>query len=150
MPVPAISDFLAADMRIVDAAIRARLDSEVVLVRQVAEYIVGSGGKRLRPALVVLSAGAFGYQGRHHHQLVVGHVIIYEAERDGDIQLRGIIAFGDDRKGRKLRIVFKAYTKPWPESTPGNNFTVRTATVVVTADGCTGGHITLTHYERGT
>ena len=79
MPVPAISDFLAADMRIVDAAIRARLDSEVVLVRQVAEYIVGSGGKRLRPALVVLSAGAFGYQGRHHHQLAAVVEFIHTA-----------------------------------------------------------------------
>jgi octaprenyl-diphosphate synthase len=35
----------------------------------VAEYIVQSGGKRLRPALVLLSAGALGYRGRHHHEL---------------------------------------------------------------------------------
>jgi octaprenyl-diphosphate synthase len=79
MPVPVIRDFLAADMRIVDAAIRARLDSEVVLVRQVAQYIVGSGGKRLRPALVVLSAGAFGYQGTHHHQLAAVVEFIHTA-----------------------------------------------------------------------
>jgi octaprenyl-diphosphate synthase len=54
---------VAADMRHVDAVIRARLDSDVVLVRQVADYIIGSGGKRLRPALVLMSAGACGYPG---------------------------------------------------------------------------------------
>ena len=61
--------FIAADMRAVDAIIRNRLTSDVVLVRQVAEYIVGGGGKRLRPALVILSAGAFRYTGKHHYQL---------------------------------------------------------------------------------
>ena len=60
------SPFLApirGDMQRVDALIRARLDSDVVLVRQVAEYIVSGGGKRLRPALVLLSAGACAYPG---------------------------------------------------------------------------------------
>jgi octaprenyl-diphosphate synthase len=54
---------VAADMRRVDGVIRDRLGSDVALVRQVAEYIVGGGGKRLRPALVLLSAGACGYPG---------------------------------------------------------------------------------------
>jgi len=79
MPVQAVHDFIAADMRAVDAVIRARLSSEVALVRQVAEYIVGSGGKRLRPALVLLSAGAFGYQGTHHHQLAAVVEFIHTA-----------------------------------------------------------------------
>src|SRR5436190_12709531 len=69
MPIPLLHDFIAADMRAVDAIIRNRLTSDVVLVRQVAEYIVGGGGKRLRPALVILSAGAFRYTGKHHYQL---------------------------------------------------------------------------------
>ena len=47
-------------MRRVDAVIRARLSSDVVLVSQVAEYIIGGGGKRLRPALTLLAAGAAG------------------------------------------------------------------------------------------
>jgi octaprenyl-diphosphate synthase len=50
-------------MQRLDALMRARLGSDVALVRQVAEYIVGGGGKRLRPALVLLSAGACGYPG---------------------------------------------------------------------------------------
>ncbi len=79
MTVPVIRDFIAADMRAVDTVIRSRLTSEVALVRRVAEYIVGSGGKRLRPALVILSAGAFGYQGTHHHQLAAVVEFIHTA-----------------------------------------------------------------------
>jgi octaprenyl-diphosphate synthase len=79
MTVPVIRDFIAADMRAVDAVIRRRLASEVALVRQVAEYIVGGGGKRLRPALVILSAGAFGYQGTYHHQLAAVVEFIHTA-----------------------------------------------------------------------
>ena len=79
MSVPFIEDLIAADMRAVDAVIRRRLNSEVALVSQVAEYIVGSGGKRLRPALVVLSAGALGYQGNQHHQLAAVVEFIHTA-----------------------------------------------------------------------
>jgi octaprenyl-diphosphate synthase len=79
MSVPLIQDVIAADMQAVDAVIRRRLTSGVVLVRQVAEYIVGSGGKRLRPALVILSAGAFGYQGVQHHQLAAVVEFIHTA-----------------------------------------------------------------------
>ncbi len=59
-----INDLIAADLRAVDEVIRNRLDSEVVLVRQVADYIIAGGGKRLRPALVILAAGACGYDGQ--------------------------------------------------------------------------------------
>jgi len=79
MPIPAIHEFVAADMRAVDAVIRARLVSDVALVRQVAEYIIGSGGKRLRPMLVLLSAGAFGYRGTHHYQLAAVVEFIHTA-----------------------------------------------------------------------
>jgi octaprenyl-diphosphate synthase len=65
-----------ADMQCVDRVIRARLGSDVALVRQVAEYIVTGGGKRLRPSLVLLSAGATGYPGdaggeRHYEMAAV-------------------------------------------------------------------------------
>lgn len=62
-----------------DAVIRARLHSDVVLVRQVAEYIIQSGGKRLRPALVLLAAGALGYRGTHHHDLAAVIEFIHTA-----------------------------------------------------------------------
>ena len=75
----AIREFIAADLTAVDEVIRSRLASEVVLIRQVAEYIVGGGGKRLRPALVILSAGAFAYRGRHHHDLAAVIEFIHTA-----------------------------------------------------------------------
>jgi len=56
-------------MRAVDALIRARLDSDVVLIKSLGEYIIGAGGKRLRPALVLLVARACGYQGDQHYLL---------------------------------------------------------------------------------
>jgi octaprenyl-diphosphate synthase len=75
----AIREFVDADMRAVDAVIRARLDSSVLLIRQVAEYIVGGGGKRLRPMLLLLSAGAFGYRGPHRHELAAVVEFIHTA-----------------------------------------------------------------------
>jgi len=57
------------DMRAVDALIRERLASDVVLINTLAEYIIGSGGKRLRPALVLLAARACGYEGDQHQLL---------------------------------------------------------------------------------
>ncbi|WP_237172219.1 MULTISPECIES: polyprenyl synthetase family protein [Pandoraea] len=47
-------------MRAVDQLIRHRLASEVVLINQISEYIINSGGKRLRPALLLLVANALG------------------------------------------------------------------------------------------
>ena len=64
-----IQTCIAEDMRKVDNVIRHSLHSEVTLVNQIAEYIINSGGKRLRPILVLLSAGLFGKIEEHHHQL---------------------------------------------------------------------------------
>jgi octaprenyl-diphosphate synthase len=63
----------------VDRVIRARLHSEVALVRQVSEYIIHSGGKRLRPALVVLAAQSMGYKGSHHHEMAAVVEFIHTA-----------------------------------------------------------------------
>ncbi|MEW5892527.1 MAG: octaprenyl diphosphate synthase [Pseudomonadota bacterium] len=79
MSTPPLTPLLASDMAEIDKVIRARLHSDVVLVRQVAEYIINSGGKRLRPALVALSARALGYQGRHHHELAAVVEFIHTA-----------------------------------------------------------------------
>ena len=64
MSLESLQSFLADDMHAVDRVIRERLYSDVALIRQVSEYIINSGGKRLRPALVLLSAGCFDYRGR--------------------------------------------------------------------------------------
>ncbi len=59
----AVRALAAADMSRVDALIRSRLASDVALIHQIAEYIIGAGGKRLRPMLHVLAARAAGYHG---------------------------------------------------------------------------------------
>lgn len=79
MTVEQLYALIGPDMKAVDAVIRDRLYSDVALVRQVAEYIIGGGGKRMRPALVLLSAGAMGYQGRHHHDLAAVVEFIHTA-----------------------------------------------------------------------
>jgi octaprenyl-diphosphate synthase len=70
---------IGPDMKAVDAVIRDRLYSDVVLVRQVAEYIIGSGGKRMRPALVLLAAGALDYQGERHREMAAVVEFIHTA-----------------------------------------------------------------------
>jgi octaprenyl-diphosphate synthase len=77
--IEAIREFMAADMHAVDEVIRRRLESGVPLIRQVAHYIVGGGGKRLRPMLLLLSAGAFGYGGPHRHELAAAVEFIHTA-----------------------------------------------------------------------
>jgi len=66
-------------MAIVDDVIREKLHSHVALIRQVSEYIINSGGKRLRPALVILSAGIFGYSGKFHYNLAAVVEFIHTA-----------------------------------------------------------------------
>lgn len=85
------------DMRAVDAVIRSRLHSDVVLVRQVAEYIIQSGGKRMRPALVLLAAGALGYQGEKHHELAAVIEFIHTATLLHD----DVVDESDLRRGRE-------------------------------------------------
>ncbi|MBM0108614.1 octaprenyl diphosphate synthase [Steroidobacter sp. S1-65] len=68
MSFESVKALVEDDLRQVDAVIRKRLASDVVLVNQIAEYIVGSGGKRLRPLLVVMVARACGYQGQRHSE----------------------------------------------------------------------------------
>lgn len=79
MSIEYIRGFITQDMDIVDDVIREKLYSHVLLIRQVSEYIVNSGGKRLRPALVILSAGAFGYSGKFHYNLAAVIEFIHTA-----------------------------------------------------------------------
>ncbi len=70
---------IADDMREVDAVIAQRLDSGVPLVGQVARYIISAGGKRLRPALLLLVAGALGYRGAQRFNLAAVVEFIHTA-----------------------------------------------------------------------
>ncbi len=66
-------------MEAVNTVIRRRLRSDVPLVNQIAEYIISAGGKRIRPALVLMIANAFGYRGTHHHELAAVIEFIHTA-----------------------------------------------------------------------
>jgi octaprenyl-diphosphate synthase len=66
MEISAIRALIKNDLQAVDDLIRQQLRSDVVLINQVGAYIIGAGGKRLRPALVVLAARACDYQGSRH------------------------------------------------------------------------------------
>jgi octaprenyl-diphosphate synthase len=73
------NQLLATDMAAVDQVIRTRLHSDVALVSQVGEYIISSGGKRLRPALVILSSQALDYKGIFHYELAAVVEFIHTA-----------------------------------------------------------------------
>lgn len=70
---------IAQDMREVDQVIARRLDSGVPLVGQVSRYIIGAGGKRLRPALLLLTCGALGYRGEQRFNLAAVVEFIHTA-----------------------------------------------------------------------
>ena len=85
------------DMAAVDAVIRRQLHSDVVLIRQVAEYIIQSGGKRMRPALLLLAAGAVGFTGKEKHELAAVVEFIHTATLLHD----DVVDESDLRRGRE-------------------------------------------------
>jgi octaprenyl-diphosphate synthase len=95
--LPAIQALAREDMAAVDALIRDRLASDVVLINQVAEYIIGAGGKRLRPMLLLLAAGALGHRGADAHQLAAVVEFIHTATLLHD----DVVDESDLRRGRK-------------------------------------------------
>jgi octaprenyl-diphosphate synthase len=88
---------IAGDLGCVDDVIRRRLASDVVLIRTVAHYIVESGGKRLRPALVLLAANACGAQGPAKHELAAVIEFIHTATLLHD----DVVDESSLRRGRK-------------------------------------------------
>ena len=87
---------IAADIQAVDAVIRERLSSDVPLINTVAEYIIGAGGKRLRPAVVLLVARALGYRGTAHVLLAAVIEFIHTATLLHD----DVVDESDLRRGR--------------------------------------------------
>ena len=72
-------DLIQPDMQRVDQVISERLTTEVPLVREVAQYIISAGGKRLRPALLLLMSGALGNHNAHRHTLAAVVEFIHTA-----------------------------------------------------------------------
>lgn len=78
-PTRTILELIQPDMREVDRVISERLTTEVPLVREVAQYIISAGGKRLRPALLLLMSGAIGSQHPMRHTLAAVVEFIHTA-----------------------------------------------------------------------
>jgi octaprenyl-diphosphate synthase len=75
----AVLSLISDDMRAVDEVIAHKLDSGVPLVGEVSRYIISSGGKRLRPALLLLVCGALGYGGDQRFNLAAVVEFIHTA-----------------------------------------------------------------------
>ena len=97
MDIHSIYSLIEDDMAAVDAMIQARLQSDVVLINQLGHYIINSGGKRMRPALAVLSARACGYQGEDYANLATIIEFIHTATLLHDDVVDG----SDMRRGKE-------------------------------------------------
>ena len=84
-------------MERVDAVIRSRLHSDVALINQISGYIIGAGGKRLRPRLVLLFSSALGFEGAERYELAAIVEFIHTATllHDDVVDESGL------RRGRK-------------------------------------------------
>ena len=96
LALPGIQSLAQADMAAVDALIRARLASDVVLINQIADHIISAGGKRLRPMLVVLAGQACGPTTPDHHQLAA----IIEFIHTSTLLHDDVVDESDLRRGR--------------------------------------------------
>ncbi|MGQ0659131.1 MAG: polyprenyl synthetase family protein [Chromatiales bacterium] len=97
MSIEEVRRLVAEDMAAVDRLIEGCLYSEVPLIDQLAHYIINSGGKRLRPALTLLSARVLGYGGEQHIALAAIVEFIHTATLLHD----DVVDASNMRRGRK-------------------------------------------------
>jgi octaprenyl-diphosphate synthase len=96
MQLEEIRALVKDDLKRVDQTIVDRLSSDVVLVNQVSQYIIGGGGKRLRPLSVVLAARACGYEGDRHTSAAA----IIEFIHTSTLLHDDVVDGSDKRRGR--------------------------------------------------
>ena len=96
MTTQRIYDTVAEDFSRVNDLIIQRLSSDVPLVEKIAHYIIESGGKRLRPLLVLLSSQAAGYSGSNHLKLAAVIEFLHTATLLHD----DVVDTSDMRRGR--------------------------------------------------
>jgi octaprenyl-diphosphate synthase len=99
LPAQELAELLApisADLRAVDSIVRDRLQSDVALIATIGDYIIGAGGKRLRPAVLLLMARALGYRGSGHAVLAAVIEFIHTATLLHD----DVVDESDLRRGR--------------------------------------------------
>ncbi len=97
MTLTDINTLIQNDIQAVNQLIIDRLSSDVVLINQIGHYIINSGGKRLRPLLVLLSARACGYQGSDHHLMAAVIEFIHTSTLLHD----DVVDESDTRRGNK-------------------------------------------------
>ena len=88
---------MAEDMAKVDEVIRTRLASDVALIEQISHYIIGAGGKRIRPRLVLLFSKALGFSGPQQFELAATVEFIHTATLLHD----DVVDESSLRRGRK-------------------------------------------------
>ncbi|MCB1508525.1 MAG: polyprenyl synthetase family protein [Hyphomicrobiaceae bacterium] len=70
---------VAGDMERVNRTILSRAGSDVAMIPEIANHLIDSGGKRLRPMLTLASAGMFGFEGEHHVTLAAAVEFMHTA-----------------------------------------------------------------------
>jgi octaprenyl-diphosphate synthase len=93
----ALRAVIADDLAAIDAVIRMRLSSDVLLINQIAHYIIEAGGKRLRPALVALSGNLVGANATHTREMAAVIEFIHTATLLHD----DVVDESDLRRGRE-------------------------------------------------
>ena len=96
-PAPTLWTLCAEDMAKVDAIILDRMHSPIGMIPDLAQHLVGAGGKRLRPLLTVATAALCGYQGDGHHKLAAAVEFIHSATLLHD----DVVDESDLRRGKK-------------------------------------------------
>lgn len=97
MTLPDIQTLMHQDIKATDNLILKSLSSDVVLINQIGHYIINSGGKRLRPLLVLLSAKACNYQGQDHLTMAAVIEFIHTSTLLHD----DVVDESDTRRGNK-------------------------------------------------
>ena len=96
-PIEDLLDLAAEDMRAVDAIILERMQSPVGMIPDLAEHLVGAGGKRLRPLITIASAHISGYTQTGHHNLAAAVEFIHSATLLHD----DVVDASSKRRGKK-------------------------------------------------
>ena len=96
-PIDHLLSLANEDMRAVDAIIIKRMQSSVGMIPDLAEHLVGAGGKRLRPLLTIASAHLCEYEGKAHHKLAASVEFIHSATLLHD----DVVDISDKRRGKK-------------------------------------------------
>lgn len=92
-----IRGLVAEDLQATEQLINRCFLSDIPLINQVSQHLIASGGKRMRPLVVLLSAKAFNYQGIVHHQLAAIIELIHTATLLHD----DVIDASELRRGRE-------------------------------------------------